>query len=55
MASWEEAIETGEVPESGSEFDAIVVGGGPGGCLRDARRVLGGVAREDRTTAQNPT
>ena len=32
MASWEEPIETGEVPESGSAFDAIVVGGGPGGC-----------------------
>ena len=32
MASWEESIETGEVPESGSPFDAIVVGGGPGGC-----------------------
>ena len=32
MASWEEPIETGEVPESGSTFDAIVVGGGPGGC-----------------------
>ena len=32
MASWEEPIDTGEVPESGSTFDAIVVGGGPGGC-----------------------
>ena len=32
MASWEEPIETGEVPESGSTFDAIIVGGGPGGC-----------------------
>lgn len=28
---WELPIETGEVPESGAEFDAIVVGGGPGG------------------------
>ena len=25
-------IETGPIPESGSEFDAIIVGGGPGGC-----------------------
>ena len=32
MASWEEPIETGEVPASGSTFDAIIVGGGPGGC-----------------------
>ena len=29
--SWEQPIETGEIPESGTEFDAIVVGGGPGG------------------------
>ncbi len=29
--SWELPIETGEIPESGTEFDAIVVGGGPGG------------------------
>ncbi|MDP6865588.1 MAG: FAD-dependent monooxygenase, partial [Candidatus Poseidoniaceae archaeon] len=32
MASWEGPIETGDVPETGSTFDAIVVGGGPGGC-----------------------
>lgn len=31
MRSWEGPIETGPVPEDGSEFDAIVVGGGPGG------------------------
>ena len=31
VRSWEQPIETGEVPESGTEFDAIVVGGGPGG------------------------
>ena len=31
VRSWELPIETGEVPESGAEFDAIVVGGGPGG------------------------
>jgi len=28
---WELPIETGEIPESNSYFDAIVVGGGPGG------------------------
>lgn len=31
VRSWELPIETGEMPESGTEFDAIVVGGGPGG------------------------
>ncbi len=31
VRSWELPIETGEMPESGAEFDAIVVGGGPGG------------------------
>ena len=31
MPSWTEPIDTGEVPESGASFDAIVVGGGPGG------------------------
>ena len=31
MRSWEGPIETGPVPEDGTEFDAIVVGGGPGG------------------------
>ena len=28
---WTHPIETGEVPENGSNFDTIVVGGGPGG------------------------
>ena len=28
---WDEPIETGPVPDSGSNFDCIVVGGGPGG------------------------
>ena len=28
---WDEPIETGPIPESGSNFDCIVVGGGPGG------------------------
>ena len=31
MRSWEGPIETGPVPEDGADFDAIVVGGGPGG------------------------
>ena len=31
VRSWEQPIETGDVPESGTQFDAIVVGGGPGG------------------------
>ena len=30
VRSWEQPIETGDVPESGTQFDAIVVGGGPG-------------------------
>ena len=29
--SWELPIDTGEIPSGNSEFDAIVVGGGPGG------------------------
>lgn len=29
---WEEVIETGPIPEEMSSFDAIIVGGGPGGC-----------------------
>ncbi|MCS5525738.1 MAG: FAD-dependent monooxygenase, partial [Candidatus Poseidoniaceae archaeon] len=28
---WDEAIQSGPVPQDGSSFDAIVVGGGPGG------------------------
>lgn len=28
---WDEPIETGAIPDSGSDFDCIVVGGGPGG------------------------
>ena len=31
VRSWEQPIETGQMPESGEVFDAIVVGGGPGG------------------------
>ena len=29
--SWELPIDTGDVPENEENFDAIVVGGGPGG------------------------
>ena len=29
---WEDVIETGPVPEENTSFDAIIVGGGPGGC-----------------------
>ena len=29
--SWEQPIDTGEIPPSSTKFDAIVVGGGPGG------------------------
>ena len=31
MHSWEGPIETGPLPDDGAKFDAIVVGGGPGG------------------------
>lgn len=31
VRSWEQPIDTGEIPKNGTEFDAIVVGGGPGG------------------------
>ena len=31
VRSWEQPIDTGQMPESGDVFDAIVVGGGPGG------------------------
>ena len=29
--SWEQPINTGEIPPDSTTFDAIVVGGGPGG------------------------
>ena len=29
--AWELPIDTGSMPENGTEFDAIIVGGGPGG------------------------
>ena len=31
MPSWTEPFDTGSIPESGDSFDAIIVGGGPGG------------------------
>ncbi len=31
MERWEQPIDTGPVPDSGSKYDVIVVGGGPGG------------------------
>ena len=31
MLDWETPIDSGPVPENGSNFDAIIVGGGPGG------------------------
>ena len=34
--SWELPIDTGEVPQNESTFDAIVVGGGPGVLLLQA-------------------
>ena len=42
MASWEQPIETGAVPNSGASFDAIVVGGGPGGCSAAGYLALAG-------------
>ena len=31
MGAWSEKIDVGKVPENGTNFDVIVVGGGPGG------------------------
>ena len=42
MEVWEEPIETGEVPEDCSQFDVIVVGGGPGGSAAAAYNALNG-------------
>ena len=42
MESWEEPIETGEVPEDGVVFDVIVVGGGPAGSAAAAYNALNG-------------
>ena len=42
MESWENPIETGEVPEDGSRFDVIVVGGGPCGAAAAAYHSMNG-------------
>ena len=31
MSEWSKPIDVGDVPANGSNFDVIVVGGGPGG------------------------
>ena len=42
MMSWEEPIETGEVPDNDSRFDVIVVGGGPSGSAAAAYNAMSG-------------
>ena len=42
MGQWLEPIDTGEVPADGSEFDVIVVGGGPCGSAAAAYNALNG-------------
>ncbi|MEC7503063.1 MAG: NAD(P)/FAD-dependent oxidoreductase [Candidatus Thermoplasmatota archaeon] len=42
MEPWEMPIDTGEVPADGSDFDVIVVGGGPGGSAAAAYNALNG-------------
>ena len=40
--SWELPIDTGDIPENSTEFDAIVVGGGPGGASAAGYLAKGG-------------
>ena len=42
MEQWEHPIDTGVVPDDGSAFDVIVVGGGPGGSAAAAYNALNG-------------
>ena len=42
VESWEIPIDTGEVPADGSDFDVVVVGGGPGGSAAAAYNALNG-------------
>tara|TARA_B100000676_G_C18022105_1_gene813276 strand:+ start:92 stop:1450 length:1359 start_codon:yes stop_codon:yes gene_type:complete len=42
METWDEPIETGEVPPDGSSFDVIVVGGGPSGSAAAAYNAMNG-------------
>ena len=42
MESWKMPIDTGKVPADGSDFDVIVVGGGPGGSAAAAYNALNG-------------
>ncbi len=40
--AWDSPIDTGEVPKNGESFDAIVVGGGPGGASAAGYLAMGG-------------